>query len=109
MKLVVIVVESSDADRLSDELVQSGHHVTKLGSAGGFMRRHSNTLICGVEDDSVDDVIGIAERLTQVREEFAPIRPLPFLGELALANEPTKVRRGGAVIWVLPVDRFERL
>ena len=44
MKLVVMVVESSDAAVLAQELVHAGHHVTKLGSSGGFLRRHSNTL-----------------------------------------------------------------
>ena len=109
MKLVVMVVESSDAVELTDELVRAGHPVTKLGSSGGFLRRHSNTLCCGVEDDQVEDVIRIAKKLTRAREEFAPIRMLPFLGDLDLSNEQTTVRRGGAVIWVVPVDRFERL
>ncbi len=109
MKLIFMIVESSDADVLSDELLGAGHQVTKLGSTGGFLRRHSNTLISGVEDDVVDDVLAIARRVTQSREELAPIRPLPFLGELDLAREPTTIRRGGAVIWVVPVDRFEKL
>ena len=109
MKLVFMVVESSDADMLSRELVQAGHTVTKLGSSGGFLRRHSNTLFCGVEDEAVEEILAIARRVTSAREEFAPIRQLPFLGDLDLAGEPTTVRRGGAVIWVMPVDHFERL
>lgn len=109
MKLIFMVVEAADADALADELVEAGHHVTKLGSTGGFLRRRSNTLLSGVEDAAVDEVVSIARRMTRAREEFAPVRQLPFLGELDLANEPTTVRRGGAVIWVVPVERFERL
>ena len=109
MKLVFMVVESSDADTLSKELVHAGHTVTKLGSSGGFLRRHSNTLFCGVDDDAVEEVVSIARRVTSAREEFAPVRQLPFLGELDLGREPVTVRRGGAVIWVMPVEHFERL
>lgn len=109
MKLVFMVVESSDADQLAKDLVRAGHTVTKLGSSGGFLRRHSNTLFTGVDDEAVEEVIAIARRVTSAREEFAPIRQLPFLGEIDLTSEPKTVRRGGAVIWVMPVDRFERL
>lgn len=109
MKLVFMVVESSDAEPLAKELVQAGHIVTKLGSSGGFLRRHSNTLFTGVDDEAVEEVIAIARRVTSAREEFAPVQQLPFLGGLDLASEPKTVSRGGAVIWVMPVDHFERL
>ncbi len=109
MKLIIFVMESVDADRLSDQLVQAGHAVTKVGSTGGFLRRGSSTIITGVEDDAVSEVIEIARRTTQARANFAPIRQLPFLGELDLASEPVEVPRRGAVLWVLPVERFERL
>ena len=109
MKLVFMVVESSDADPLSEELVHAGHTVTKLGSSGGFVRRRSYTLFTGVADEAVEEVITIARRVTSEREEFAPIRQLPFLGEIDLTSEPKTVRGGGAVIWVIPVERFEQL
>lgn len=109
MKLVIFVVDSADATPLTDALVTAGFFVTRLGSSGGFLRRNSNTLMTGVEDAQVEDVLEIAARLTHARTEFLPVRTLPFLGELDLASEPVQVRRGGAVAWVLPVDRFERL
>ena len=109
MKLVVMVVDANDVDRVSDELVRSGHPVTKLGSSGGLLRRHSTTLISGVEDEAVEEVIAIARRLTQARTDWAPVHSLPFLGEGTVSEEMLEVRRGGAVLWVLPVERFERL
>lgn len=109
MKLVMMVVDNAHADRLSDELVRNGHAVTRLGSSGGFLRRRSATLMAGVDDGAVDDVIEIARRVTEAREEFAPLRQLPFLGEMDITQAPRTVRRGGAVIWVVPVERFERI
>lgn len=104
-----MVVESADADRLADELVRAGYPVTRLGSSGGFLRRHSSTLFSAVSDEAIDDVIAIARRVTSARAEFVPVRTLPFLGEMSLSGDPAEVRRGGAVVWVLPVERFERL
>lgn len=53
MKLILMVVDGSDVDRLSDELVKAGHSVTRVGSSGGFLRRRSTTIFSGVEDDQV--------------------------------------------------------
>ena len=109
MKLVLMVVDGSDVDRLSDELVQAGHSVTRVGSSGGFLRRRSTTILSGVEDDAVDDVVAIVRRLSSARTEWAPVHGLPFLAEATAPDEMLEVRRGGAVIWVLPVEHFERL
>ena len=108
MKLVLVVVERSDADGLADRLVQAGYPVTKLGSSGGFLRRHSTTLLSGVPDEKVDDVLTLIREQTRGRTELVPAQRLPLLGALDLAHEPVEVRRGGAVVWVLPVERFER-
>ncbi len=108
MKVILIVAETADVDHLSNELVGAGYPVTKLGSSGGLLRRGNSTLISGVPDDAVDGVIEIVRRLTHARTELVPVRELPLLGQLDLTREPLEVRRGGAVIWVLPVDRYER-
>ena len=108
MKLIVMVVDGADVDRLADEMVTAGYPVTKLGSSGGFLRRRSSTLISGVDDAAVDDVVALARRLTRARAEFAPVHQIPFLGDAVASLDGLEVRRGGAVIWVLPVERFER-
>lgn len=107
MKLVVVVADSHDADPLETALVEAGLPVTSMGSTGGFLRRRSTTLVLGVQDDEVDAAIDLVRRLSEVRMELMPARRLPFLG--AAADVPIEVRRGGAVVWVLPVERFEKV
>ena len=91
-----------------DRLVQRGLPATKIGSAGGFLRRGNATVICGVDDASVDDVIEAVREECQARTEFVPLQNLPFLGDGSLSAEPVEVRVGGGVVFVVDIERFVR-
>ena len=109
MKLVVMVVGREDAGPLVDELVAAGMPLTKVSGSGGFLGRGSTTIFSGVEDADVETVVATARRLTEARTELVPARQLPFLSDIGYDKEPREVRRGGAVIWVVPVEQFERV
>ena len=108
-KLLVIVVADVDADGLVRALVQSGHATTKIGSTGGFLRRGNTTLLCGVPSADVDGVLLLVRRLCPVRTELLTLGALPLAGEVPFVTEPVEVRVGGAVVFVLDVERFERV
>ena len=42
------------------------------------------------------------------RTEYLPVQTLPFLGEGSVLAEPVEVRTGGAIVFVLGVERFEK-
>ena len=109
MKLAIIIVSDTDADGLVRAMVERGYPATKIGSTGGFLRRGNTTLLSGVESDRVDDVISLVRRLCPVRTELLAIAALPLAGEIPVVNEPVEVRAGGAVIFVLDIERFERV
>jgi uncharacterized protein YaaQ len=90
-------------------MVERGYPATKIGSTGGFLRRGNTTLLSGVESDRVDDVLSLVRRLCPVRTELLAISALPLAGEIPFVNEPIEVRAGGAVIFVLDIERFERV
>jgi len=108
MKLMVIIVSDPDADGLVRAMVERGHPATKIGSTGGFLRRGNTTLLSGVASDEVDQVVALVRRLCPVRTEILAISAVPLAGELPFLNEPIEVRAGGAVLFVLDVERFER-
>ena len=108
-KLVVMIVSDSDADRLMNRLVEEGLPATKLGSSGGFLRRGNATILSGVFDEQVDVVVALVDELCHARKEYVPVQTLPFLGEGTFSAEPVEVRVGGAIVFVLPIDRFERI
>jgi uncharacterized protein YaaQ len=107
-KLVMMVVSDADADTLMDALVSSGYAATKVGTTGGFLHRGSVTLFSGVTEADVDAVIDIVHDTCRARREFVPI-PGAIAEEGPFNAEPIEVRVGGAVVFVLDIDRFERV
>ena len=59
MKLVVAIVTDQDAGHIIDALVQQEYRSTRINTVGGFLKRGNATLLVGVEDDQVDDVLRI--------------------------------------------------
>ena len=108
LRLLVIIASDSDAERLVKRLVQQGYPATKIGSTGGFLRRGNATILSGVEAGEVESVLAAVRAECRARTEYVPVQALPFLGEGAAMVEPIEVRVGGAIVFVLPVERFEK-
>ncbi|HEY3314142.1 MAG TPA: cyclic-di-AMP receptor [Bacillota bacterium] len=109
MKLVVAVVQDKDAARLLESLVEKGFRATKLASTGGFLKEGNTTLLLGVDDPQIDEVAGIIKRVCQSREQL--VTPLtPVGGPVdSYVPYPVEVLVGGAAIFVLNVERFEKV
>jgi uncharacterized protein YaaQ len=67
MKLILAIIFNPDAiDPVTSALVGSKYSVTQISSMGGFLRRGSATLVVGVDEKQVEDV------LTAIRSACAP-------------------------------------
>lgn len=108
MKLIIAIVSDTDADHLIEQLVQRGYPATKIGSSGGFLRRGNATILSGVEEEEVEDVLATIRRQCRSRTEHMPRHTLPFPSEALFLPEQFEVRVGGAIVFVVPVDRFEK-
>jgi uncharacterized protein YaaQ len=106
-KLVIIIAANSDADMLIEKLVQRGYPATKVSSSGGFLRKGNATILSGVESTDIDNVMAIVRQECRARTELVPAQALPF-PESLLPAEPVQVRLGGAIVFVIPVERFEK-
>ncbi len=107
-RLVMMIVSDTDADALQQRLIAGHYPVTKVGSTGGFLRRGSVTIFSGVSQMQVDEVIAIVNEVCHARREFVPVQTLPFIGDGAFTAEPVEVRVGGAIVFVLPIERYQR-
>jgi uncharacterized protein YaaQ len=72
------------------------------------LRRGNATLISGVESSRVEAVAEILREECHARKELVPTQMLPFLGDGGLGANPVEVRAGGAIMFVLDVERFVR-
>lgn len=109
MKLVIAVVQDDDADDLVENLVKRRFSSTKLASTGGFLREGNTTLLIGVEAEKVDEVIGIIKDICKSRKQTVTT-PIPPTGSAGVfIPYPIDVKVGGATIFVVDTDRFEKV
>ncbi len=107
-RLVVLVVGDADADVLVRRMTERRYAVTRVGSTGGFLRHGNVTLLSGVPAEDVAALLALAAEICPERIEVVPVPSLPMGGEGVPSVTTMDVRIGGAVIFVLPIERFER-
>jgi uncharacterized protein YaaQ len=109
MKLIVAIVHNEDAGALVDGLLDREYRATRLHSSGGFLKQSNATIIVAVEDDQVDTIVDIVRDTCTSRTQIVnPMPPIMEPGEFFMPY-PLEVEVGGATVFVLPVERFERL
>jgi uncharacterized protein YaaQ len=109
VKLVVAIVQGEDAGQTVQALSDAGHSVTKLASHGGFLQQGNATLLIGVDDERVEQVLGLVRSNCRERNRYlTPMPPMVEPGEVFMPF-PVEVQVGGATIFVLDVEQFERL
>ena len=106
MKLIIAIVQDEDSSRLIGQLMNDGFGVTKLATTGGFLRAGNTTLISGVEDDKLQDALGVIEKICKSREQItASTTPMGGAGGVYVPY-PIRVTVGGATVFVLEVSQF---
>ncbi|HIR57640.1 MAG TPA: cyclic-di-AMP receptor [Candidatus Gallacutalibacter pullicola] len=107
MKLVLAIVSNDDSSAVSSALTKQGFSVTKLATTGGFLMAGNTTFICGVADEKVDTVIEIIAKHSSRRTQVVPSTTTMDVG--MYSSFPVEVTVGGSTIFVLNVDRFEKV
>lgn len=107
MKLVMAIMSKDDASVVMDALTEENFQVTKMASTGGFLKAGNTTLIIGVEDNKTNKVIDIISKYSSKRKQLVT-NSAPFF-PTAIEQTPFEVTTGGAIIFVLDVDRFEKV
>lgn len=104
MKLIYVIVRNVDSSGVMESLNKKGFYVTKLASTGGFLREGNTTLMIGTEQEKVDEVIDIVKKECGPREQIFS-NPV---GSIEYSSMQVMVNVGGATIFVMDVDRFEK-
>jgi uncharacterized protein YaaQ len=103
MKMVMAVVQAEDVSKISTALVEAGHRVTRIATTGGLLRRDNATLLLGVEDEKVNEVLDVFQQMGQHRESDADTS-----NESVANARQSKVSIGSATVFILDVERFEQ-
>lgn len=107
MKLVIAIVGNDDASIVSNELTKDGFHVTKLSTTGGFLKAGNTTFLIGVAKEKVERVIEILKEYSSKRTQVVPSTSAIDVG--MYSSFPVEITIGGATVFVINVERHEKL
>ena len=111
MKLVLAIVQDDDAIDLIEELTDKDYRVTKLATTGGFLKSGNTTLMIGIEEKEVKNLINVIEDVCKRRKEMVLTSTPNTIGTNSgmYVPYPIEVEVGGATIFVLDVDQFYKV
>ncbi|MCL2664061.1 MAG: cyclic-di-AMP receptor [Defluviitaleaceae bacterium] len=109
MKLVMAIINDEDAFHIMDVLSEKGFYVTKLASTGGFLRSGNTTLICGVNEERIPELVEIIEKKCKSRKQITSINSTHVSANESYVPYPVEVIVGGAAIFVLNVEEFKKV
>ena len=107
MKLIVAIINNDDSPSVLSELSAKGYGATKLSTSGGFLRAGNSTLLIGTEDEKVDDVISIISEFSSRRTQM--VTPSPSFMAEGFISRAVEVTVGGATVFVMNVEHFEKV
>ena len=107
MKLIIAILQDKDGLTALTDLNRRGFRATKLASTGGFLREGNTTILVGTEEQDVEQVLAILRRTSSMRQETLTPSAPTHSGE-PYVPFPVEVTVGGATIFVLSVDRYEK-
>jgi uncharacterized protein YaaQ len=109
MKLIVAVIHEKDQRHVQDSLLENAFQFTNVASTGGFLREGNVTLMIGVDEEQVDQLIEVIRESCQTREQYVNVMPPTMEPVGTVIPSPVKVVVGGAILFVLDVERFEKI
>ena len=108
-KLIYAIVRNDNEDDVVSQLTQHRYSVTRLSTTGGFLKKGNTTLMIGAEDDKVEEVISIIKQECGQHQKLTV--NMPYISGTTMVNYatmPMTVDVGGATIFVINVDRYEK-
>lgn len=65
MKLVLSITRDEDANHLIESLIDHEYRSTRINTAGGFLKKGNSTVVVGVEDERVDELVRLIRQSTE--------------------------------------------
>lgn len=94
MKLIIAIVQDDYSSKVIKGLMDKKYRTTKLSSTGGFLKSGNTTLLIGVEDNEVDEVVEL------IRQHCK---------EKNVSSGKDKVTVGGANLFVLNMNEHKKI
>ena len=106
MKLIIAIINHDDAKAVTQALTKNGFSSTKLATTGGFLMSGNATILVGVDEEKVSEAIAVIKEKSHSRRQLIPSTTEVTCGYYP--SIPVEVTVGGATIFVMNVERFEK-
>lgn len=94
MKLIIAIVHDDFVKEVIKSLMEKKYRTTKLSSTGGFLKAGNTTLLMGVEEKKVDEVINIIKSECETQD---------------VTKDKEKLKVGGANLFVMDMHEFIKI
>lgn len=112
-KLIVAIIQSPHARKLKEALLAEGIRLTEIGSRGGFLGKRSVTLLMGAKQNEVDDILAAIKKHSKKKDVFiagdSAAEPGNMMENLPFMKNATPLQVGGALVFVLPIEKILRV
>ena len=108
-RLVVAIVQAEDAAGLVGALVARGIGVTRIDTAGGFLKAGNATILSGIREEQLPEVLAAIRANCQSRTQLVTVLPAFPGPEGVYLPEPLEVEVGGATVFLLDVEEVVHL
>ena len=106
-QLVIVNVLGEQSSELRQRLIRDGFQITEMNSAGGLVQELQVSLLIGLNHTRQAQLIKHIEDCCRRQRRFLPTQ---FEGSPTVFHSAViEAEVGGAMIFVLDVDRFEQL
>lgn len=107
MKMLLAIINYDDAHNVINHLMKAGFQITKLATTGGFLRAGNVTILIGLDESRLDEAMELIRKYSNTRKQIIPTTA--NLGVGFHPAMPVEVQVGGATVFVLNVEKFEKL
>ena len=107
MKMVIAIVNQEDVTQVAHGLNRGGFSSTRFASQGSYLVSDNTTFLIGVDEERVEEVKRIIIRSVHRQERHLPLLPPEHYGYPV--DDTAQVTVGGATIFVVNVEQFERI
>lgn len=107
MKLAIVILSNKDLPNVLAVTSTEGYQSTKIATAGQFLESGQTTVLYGVDDEKVEDLLELIKN--NVTKRVVRREGVESTLEGSLLKQPVDVEEFGAVAFVIDVEQFRKL
>ena len=109
-KLILAILQGDDYADTIDELNQNGFFATILSSTGGFLKKKSVTVMIGVEEEKVQQVLDILKQCAGRRQQltYSDVSMSTGAHGPQIPMVPVPMNVGGVVVFIMELSDLQK-